>query len=795
MLFRYMAKNVIPDWDKFSHQRRVEVEFLFKLYFLSLIYYDQLNKILQTTHPEMREEIMQVVTIFENPCIHEHPQQKAKWSQQESTLLMTCYVKFNGDFDKVCSVINWRTKNACKMEFSRICKALEECEYVHKFDEVPLQYTTEKKNENTSETYLEESPSSKNTISRQLYTYEKLKHKRNLKLKQLSYARSMKFINLQTDPLDDSLQNNLQFFNNEFTDILLDAKKNLGLGNGKRYSSLSKTFWIRLRLYSRKSFKMMQQFMEGPSESTVNRWVQMENIIPKCSQLEELGQIDSVYGFWKNKLGFDSNTNFTISVDAAKIDENFSIASDGEISGLVGNYDLPKAPEEYKANRELYIQLWNELLNRRIIATHIFIFILCPITEIRGFPIFVKFWNSGSAVKEITNCLDYIIDHFTKENIKIRFIGSDADPCYRKRFDAQFEKINNLWNDGIINLNQIPDSAILYSNDVYHCLKRMRKSIINNGPLYLKPNDFHSQNCVDKTALQSIDKTIPDCVFRSGSMTSMDDYYPAALFKWTTFNKSRKTNNHAATLYLLIGVLARKAISAKHLTRHQRCILCYIGLFLVLYYKMFIDEWIKKGIKRKTISRMILSSDLCVDLVNYFTCMIKSLTTINDSFPLSRIGSIVSEHYFGRLRRNAENSQTMEAIRATINKLQFIDFYRNDIYFEEINHRRKLDTAVVENSVLIFNELDIIRCKDIARYFLHSVHLFPEFHFSFYDSYMQPLYNIEIDELLNELGRNNEKNKKNQKRWVLNAAQFRVNSRYGRNIIGRYITSAKPEKN
>lgn len=68
---------------------------------------------------------------------------------------------------------------------------------------------------------------------------------------------------------------------------------------------------------------------------------------------------------------------------------------------------------------------------------------------------------------------------------------------------------------------------------------------------------------------------------------------------------------------------------------------------------------------------MIMSSDLCIDFANYFVSMILALTTINDSFPLSRISSVLSEHYFERIRRNAGNTQTMESIRSAINKIQY----------------------------------------------------------------------------------------------------------------------------
>lgn len=60
---------------------------------------------------------------------------------------------------------------------------------------------------------------------------------------------------------------------------------------------------------------------------------------------------------------------------------------------------------------------------------------------------------------------------------------------------------------------------------------------------------------------------------------------------------------------------------------------------------------------------------------------------------------------------------------------------------------------------------------------------------------MRPIYNADISDLLELfMASKDRKDDKIKKRWILNAAQFRVNSRYGRNITGRYITSAKFEQ-
>ena len=798
ILIRYLLNNFVPDWNIYEDEIKIKIEFLYFLFLKQQITFNHLSQIFVFMGLDLRQTNEILDCALNSPGLLV-PTVKNSWSKEEKLLLVTCWVKF-GCFDKVCSILPWRTCEGCRRELFRI-RDLYETKQKSKnkiitreianneiIDKSPLIFVSN----NDEKTNNDNFDNSKN-ISKQLFIWNNIRNRRKLKGQQLIYARKIRTLKTCSNINEKKLRENKFIFLNEFDDILNEAEKNFRKKNGKRYSQSSKAFWVRLMMYSRKAFAMMKDYLNGPSQSTVDQWVKNEKSIPKWNNLESLDQVDNIFQFWANRLQLSSDEFYTISIDAAKVDENLTITSDGEVRGTIEQISLPREPIEYKEDRELYCNLWNELLDRKMIVTHIFVILICPLSPKRSFPIYIKFSNSGSATEYIRNDLDYIINHLKEKGMKIKFIGSDGDKCYRNNFDKQYKRITSLWNNNIINLDEISSEEVIYSNDAYHCLKRLRKAMINNKSLYLKPDYINSSHCVSQSTLQQIDKTLPNCIFRHGSLQSMDDYYPSALFRWKTLRKASKSGNNSVILYLWVGVLARSVMASKHLTRFKRCQMCYIGLFIVVFYKMLLDEWKKDPKTKSSISKMILSPILCIDYANFFSCMIKALTSIPDTFPLSRVGSILSEHFFGRIRRNAENCQTMDAIRSAINKIQFIDTYRKDTNFDDANHRRRLESAVVESGIISFDNDEILKCRDFVESLFHQVQLLVSFDTEIYRFLMKPIYS-DINSLEKELLEKENSNEltETKKHWTLNAAQFRVNGRYGRNIKNRYATSAKP---
>ena len=803
----YFTQNHIPQWQQLPWDVKFQIEFVFKLYAAQYISSNQLILIAQKFERDITHPTSLLICAWERPEeLVEREKQGHYWSKYERLLLVTCYVKYNKNFDKLCSFLPGRSHDSCRFEMSRIIKLyLNQKEYHEDKNaqdeaEEPIIYISNEVlnqiNKNVEEDqyqieYSKKSPN--NQVSRQKLAAEKKKLHEEKKKQQIDFARKNKIlIHLQRSIENEENHSQLQDLQNEFSVILNDSMSNLGLGNGKRYSDASKTFWMRLRMYSRKAFSMIKNYLEGPSDSTVDLWINKNNDFPRCSDLENIDQVYTTFLFWKNKLNISDETNFSISIDAAKVDENLSIKYNGDVGGTIDRYELQNDPIHYLNDPELYRRLWEELLNQKKLITHIFVILMCPIATQRGFPIYIKFTNSGSATENVTNDLDQIIFLLISNGTKIRFIGSDSEQCYRRRFNIQFEQVMETMINGRINLGQLSNEMILYSNDAYHCLKRLRKAMVNSGSLFIKPHDIGTNNCVSKYTLQHIDKTLPDCIFRQGSLQSMDDYYPHALFNKKTLAKARKTSNSAVIFYLWIGVLVRKVMSSKKLTRAQRCEMCYIGLYIAIYYKLFFFLFKQEKVSKKILSTMIMSFDMCTDLSNFFISMIKALTTVNDSFPLSRIGSILSEHFFGRIRNNAGNSQTADSIRASINRIQFIDAYRIDDNFDDANHRRKLQSAVVEQGALSFDEIEIDRCRDFVCALFISAGLYLKFDDFGYDWIMSPVYTDGKEPLsIKYFDMDVDEGEEQKKRWTLNAANFRVNGRYGRNIKGRYITMAK----
>ena len=825
LLISYFVENFIPKWKEIQFDWRYQISFTYLLYVSNLITSDQLIQIMNKFPILLEEETNILIWAFENPS-NLIEETKYYWTKKEKLLILVCYIKFNDQLTNVLPFLPKRTLKGCKNELSRIIWSakgngdiLEKLFWDNEGEEIDknvneneeeLHENEEELHENEEELYENEEKienecenieiyvsfeqsNDKNYVSRQFLANERLKHKSEMNELKLFFARKIK--NIQNcHEVSENIQDEFHF-NNEFDEILLNSVNNFGLGTRKRYSSSAKSFWIALRTFSRKAYYLMKEYLDGPWESSVDEWIKNNSEIPKCNDLENIANISKIIDFWVNKLEITKDKHFTISIDAAKIDENLCIDYNGNVSGTTQHINLPHKPNEYRNNPELYRQLWYHLLKQKLLVTHIFIILLCPISSQRAFPLFVKFTKSGSATDDVQHDLGQIVEQCSTKGLKIRFIGCDSDPCYRQKFNIQFKYIMNLWENDLINISRIPENCVLYSNDAYHCLKRLRKSMINSNGLYMKPNDVGGNFCVNQNTLQTIDKSLPDCIFKKGSMTSMDDYYPSALFTWKTLEKCKKSGNYAAIFYIWIGVIARNVMACKRLNRAQRCTLCYLGLFMVLYYKMLLDKWRLENIPEKILSLMIMNQDLCVDFINFFSSMIKALTSIENPFPLSRIGSILSEHYFGRIRGNASSNQTINAIRSTITKLQIVDAYRKDINFNEKNHRRKLDSAIVEAGKIVLDEINIIKCRDFAKSLLYQSGIFlnssiPPNLLGLSQQIYRNIREIE-SEFFETHSAETKKSNDEKKRWILNAAQFRVNGRYGRNIMTRYATSAK----
>ena len=336
----------------------------------------------------------------------------------------------NENIEMVFSILGYRSPDACRMELKRIIQKFtsgqeRKLNELHETNcDAPIVYLSKEQNLASN---VEKVDKSSNYVSKQLLVHQSLKNNEQLKLQQLKFARTIKSIRSELHDEDISEDNCDFFLQNDFSIVMNDAKKNFGKQNGKRYSLPSKSFWARLMLYSRKAFSMMKEYLDGPCESTVCLWLQNEDDVPKCHILEDISQINSVFNFWKEKLDLAEDNNYTLSIDAAKIDENLSISSDGTTSGTIQPFVLEKSPSEYRENHQLYNQLWNDLLDNKMLITHIFVMLICPISTRRAFPIYIQFTNSGSATSNVTKNLDHIVSNFVSNGIKIRFISSDSD--------------------------------------------------------------------------------------------------------------------------------------------------------------------------------------------------------------------------------------------------------------------------------------------------------------------------------------------------------------------------------
>ena len=94
-----------------------------------------------------------------------------------------------------------------------------------------------------------------------------------------------------------------------------------------------------------------------------------------------------------------------------------------------------------------------------------------------------------------------------------------------------------------------------------------------------------------------------------------------------------------------------RILREKQANRHMRSIWSYIGLFVVYFYYSNLKIECQKPNKecKKEDFPSIYSMDLCVDCINAFYAVLYGISNINEECSISRIGSIMSEHFLPNL--------------------------------------------------------------------------------------------------------------------------------------------------
>ena len=111
-------------------------------------------------------------------------------------------------------------------------------------------------------------------------------------------------------------------------------------------------------------------------------------------------------------------------------------------------------------------------------------------------------------------------------------------------------------------------------------------------------------------------------------------------------------------------------LRCKSLDRVRRMELAFLGLSICIYYYSYLESISACSIK---FEHPLLTKELLVDLSNSLFCHIHGIRTIPNAYRLSKITSMISEHFFARLRRSMGPDQTAQNFLSVLLRLVIVD--------------------------------------------------------------------------------------------------------------------------
>ena len=558
----------------------------------------------------------------------------------------------------------------------------------------------------------------------------------------------------------------------------------------RRYEIDDKLFWVKQLIRGNSHFLETTRILKGPARSTVYEWLKLEEFqVPSENLLTNINNIDEVLDFWAVHYGLCQNECISLAYDAIAFDIDLVLEEDGIKWGVKDKINLEEPTHKYKENPSLYEELFNKLKADRKLIGAAFIVMVLPLSHHRPFVCHIFYHNSGSAIQEIIDNIKKIESAIMKRGFIYCGNGFDADPFYNQMqidyFDDWSKFLNSPSSCQVHKLFSLNHQNLF--NDPSHILKRLRKRFVAYDNLVIIP----SGNFITVKKFRELFPHIPDSVFENNNLVTMNDWHPSRIFNASnaaqliifTEEDQTKDDIYGLTIFIIIGTTMNCLLRSKKLNREQQLILAYSGLFSCLwgYSTLMSNTYSKK-------KRFLMTKNMLIHAANYFYCIIGIFAHVRESFSIGRLGSIVLEHFFGRVRMASGGENTHKKFVSSLNRLQVLDKYK-----DQTNTKipyRWFETGLVQVGTSI---LDLETCVGIMTY---TRDLFTKSGFKLQKKCA--FYEIQSDvksqnigrELLLSVLKSIEQNERNNlivsKGWSLHSSSINLGRKKGRNIVNRF---------
>ena len=451
------------------------------------------------------------------------------------------------------------------------------------------------------------------------------------------------------------------------------AKNELAAGpEGYRYPVECHIFYVLLSFNGKKTYEILRRILHLPSYKQVKRYKRELLEKYKLNSEHPLDGSPEIINELKEALWDKDHDDFrcVLAIDAASINPQVSISSDGTVTGFTNDGPKSVSPERAKILREsrkeykLFIKQ-----NKEFISKYEFVVLLCPLDPTQPtIPISCDEANSGSATQEIKDTLEVLRANAESCGFNVIGYAFDGDKQY---LDLTEDFINEnileyLWDksDLPIFLAWEEYGFLCLFYDLLHIVKCDR---------YRKAKD--KETCVWPTAEEPtiskdefIAEGIPSECFIDSHASKMHDDIPLKLFTPQNCHLLFDNNKFDLCLSLLPSTYAIEAVMNETLSREQRINYLTVGFCIVaLYYDDAIhqinDCQSHVAIEGKAYS--LFNIDFCKKYLALCWSLSQPITE-HKCVRLGSLGTHMLEHLFGNNRRMSKGDDTGKNFRRII---------------------------------------------------------------------------------------------------------------------------------
>ena len=487
--------------------------------------------------------------------------------------------------------------------------------------------------------------------------------------------------------------------------------------NGTRYILILKEQWIELFIVDEDTAICLARIWKGPSSGTLYRWYREFKEMNGSPHMYMQGNsIKNQLEFWGKKFNY-TNEPAILAIDAMSLQKHVRIDDNGNVYGVIEPMQIPQMMvNTFKRDTYAFNNFLKKLDKEHKLIKAVFVIMLVTLNDKKSVPIYIKFSNSGSADEDIENLLKTFAEEVENSRyFKSYGLAFDGD----RRYIGFHIKFLNYWFSIFIKIpyeltqciNQIERTKLIFG-DAPHLLKRCRYYIVNHDNFIIGQ---YTTKTITSISIQQIlsKEIIPSYVWNKSPNTKMDDNFPRLLFTPQALITLMLNQNWVALGMFLPPVLL-SCYYYINMSRNEILEILSIGFYFT--YLLLIEETgkpldsiykksknTKNSSKAKaTAVRKIVSlenEDLendeeealvinktkyfqIIDIqwgIEYLNTIISILFVLNNSqksFSTERLGTMLDEHFFSRMRKNSGTVKTYE---------RFLDVFDRIIYANQMN--------------------------------------------------------------------------------------------------------------